>query len=303
MKCATLCAVFVVLVSFFLVSGFSQGLLIYLNIISYILPPLPLQHGNVSIQLHGQSGNLGVWLTPMPPDCTNFLKVVLYFHGNAENRASYPTELKRTVFKEECIPIVAFDYRGFGDSAGWPSEEGLQEDALDVWSWLLDGGIGMEVRPQDVILMGHSLGTGVVGHLGAHLAAEGVRPAAIVLEAPFTRISDVPVQYIPFISPEMSSAISDWIDSQLHHRFDTINRIHQFPCPVLILHSKNDRIVPSVLGERLYERAIIEGKEDIDIQLYDYGSHDDLFEYDGVVRDFFSFLDRISDEDLGGIQP
>ena len=64
--------------------------------------------------------------------------------------------------------VLAIDYRGFGDSTGTPSEPGLISDARAVWDYVI--GIGGE----EVILMGQSLGTGVVAGLAGELASEGM---------------------------------------------------------------------------------------------------------------------------------
>lgn len=61
--------------------------------------------------------------------------------------------------------VLTIDYRGFGDSGGNPTEEGLGRDARAAWNWLLDEG----AKPSDIILMGQSLGTGVAALLAANL--------------------------------------------------------------------------------------------------------------------------------------
>jgi abhydrolase domain-containing protein 12 len=77
--------------------------------------------------------------------------------------------------------VLAVDYRGFGDSSGTPSEEGLVNDARAVWDYVVQHasekngeGLGEEgVKEKDVILVGQSLGTGVVAGLAGQLAGEG----------------------------------------------------------------------------------------------------------------------------------
>lgn len=66
--------------------------------------------------------------------------------------------------------MLAVDYRGFGDSTGTPSETGLLEDARTIWDYTTIGGKGKE----GVILIGQSLGTGVVAGLAGRLAHEGM---------------------------------------------------------------------------------------------------------------------------------
>ena len=66
------------------------------------------------------------------------------------------------------VNVLAVDYRGFGDSEGHPSNQGLITDASAAWEWAINNG----AKPDD-LLVGLSLGTGVVSALGAELAREG----------------------------------------------------------------------------------------------------------------------------------
>lgn len=82
--------------------------------------------------------------------------------------------------------FIIVDYRGFADSTGTPSEEGLLTDARCAWDYLaVDKGV-----PADKIsIMAQSLGTGVASGLTSRLAAEEIQPHALILVAPFSSIS------------------------------------------------------------------------------------------------------------------
>lgn len=101
--------------------------------------------------------------------------VSLHLHGNGGNITHrYP------MFREISAAgssILALDYRGYGKSAGAPTEKGLYQDAEAAYDYLLRTGY----RPSQVILHGESMGTAVAVDLASR------RPcAAVVLEAPFT---------------------------------------------------------------------------------------------------------------------
>ncbi|KAJ3922433.1 hypothetical protein F5877DRAFT_75326 [Lentinula edodes] len=64
--------------------------------------------------------------------------------------------------------VLAVDFRGFADSTGSPSEEGLVRDARAAYEWLINSG----AKEEDIIIMGHSLGTGVGARLAAQLSKE-----------------------------------------------------------------------------------------------------------------------------------
>lgn len=79
--------------------------------------------------------------------------------------------------------MIAIDYRGFGDSTGTPFEQGLIADARAVWDYVdsLQSSKGDKVKEgegegEGVILIGQSLGTGVVSGLAGQLAQEGISP-------------------------------------------------------------------------------------------------------------------------------
>lgn len=95
---------------------------------------------------------------------------VIYFHGNAANRAApYRVSLYSALSTRLAANVLAIDYRGFGDSTGSPSESGLLADGRAAWDWLVDRGTAAD----SIVIMGHSLGTSVAALLGEQLASEG----------------------------------------------------------------------------------------------------------------------------------
>lgn len=80
--------------------------------------------------------------------------------------------------------VLVIDYRGFGDSPGTPTEDGLLTDARAAWDWLIAKG----ASPQDVLVVGHSLGTAVASGLSGSLSEEGVRFRGAVLMSPFSSL-------------------------------------------------------------------------------------------------------------------
>ena len=95
---------------------------------------------------------------------------ILFFHGNAATRAvPFRVQYCSTYATRLNANVLAIDYRGFGDSEGSPSEIGLIADARAAWDWTVRHG----ARPEDILLVGVSLGTGVISGLGAQLAKEG----------------------------------------------------------------------------------------------------------------------------------
>ncbi|XP_006745513.1 lysophosphatidylserine lipase ABHD12 [Leptonychotes weddellii] len=149
--------------------------------------------------------------------------------------------------------VVTFDYRGWGDSVGTPSERGMTYDALHVFDWI-------KARSGDnpVYIWGHSLGTGVATNLVRRLCERETPPDALILESPFTNIREeakshpfsVIYRYFPgfdwfFLDPITSSGIKFANDENVKH----------ISCSLLILHAEDDPVVPFQLGRKLYNIA------------------------------------------------
>jgi abhydrolase domain-containing protein 12 len=83
---------------------------------------------------------------------------VLYLHGNAATRA-VPTRVQiySTFSSRMQVNVLAIDYRGFAESTGYPTERGTIDDALYAIKWL----VGQGAKPEDILVIGHSLGAGI----------------------------------------------------------------------------------------------------------------------------------------------
>lgn len=108
---------------------------------------------------------------------------ILFLHGNTATRATFGRVQYYTAFTSRLqTNVLAIDYRGFGDSPGSPSQRGLATDARAAFDWLLANG----ATPQDILIVGHSLGTAVASSLAVSLSEEMIRFKGLVLMAPFT---------------------------------------------------------------------------------------------------------------------
>ncbi|KAM5305211.1 lysophosphatidylserine lipase ABHD12 isoform 2-T4 [Glossophaga mutica] len=179
--------------------------------------------------------------------------IILYLHGNAGTRGGdHRVELYK-VLSSLGYHVVTFDYRGWGDSIGTPSERGMTYDALHVFDWI-------KARSGDnpVYIWGHSLGTGVATNLVRRLCERETPPEALILESPFTNIREeakshpfsVIYRYFPgfdwfFLDPITSSGIKFANDENVKH----------ISCSLLILHAEDDPVVPFQLGRKLYNIA------------------------------------------------
>ena len=132
---------------------------------------------------------------------------ILFLHGTGGHRVT-PSRKNFYLHASSRLQanIIAIDYRGFGDSTGIPTEDGVEIDAYTAWKWILEQG----AKQEDVLVIGHSLGTNIATRLGKHLALDGSQPRGVVLLAPFSELSVLletyPILNVPILQPVMSFA-------------------------------------------------------------------------------------------------
>lgn len=164
--------------------------------------------------------------------------LVVMFAGNAGNRASRLSQLE--LFNELGCDALLFDYRGYGENDGQPSEIALIQDAQTVWKYATEE---LRIPPERVVISGESLGGGVAVALASHLCQQGQAPAALILRATFSSMVDAAAHNFWWLPVR-------WI---LIDRYPSIDRIPQVDCPRLHYHGDQDEIVPYLLGQRLFE--------------------------------------------------
>lgn len=180
--------------------------------------------------------------------------IILYLHGNAGTRGGDHRVQLYKVLSSLGYHVVAFDYRGWGDSDGSPSERGMTSDALFLYDWLKD----RRENRLPLYIWGHSLGTGVATNLVRRLCDRGSPPDALILESPFTNIREEAKSH-PFSMVYRFLPGFDWffLDaiSANNIRFASDDNVDHISCPVLILHAEDDSVVPFHLGKKLYNLA------------------------------------------------
>ncbi|HEX8287970.1 MAG TPA: alpha/beta hydrolase [Pyrinomonadaceae bacterium] len=155
--------------------------------------------------------------------------VILFSHGNAEDIGGLDSILKD--FQKSDFAVFSFDYRGYGTSEGAPTEEKAYRDIEAAYAYLINE---LKFPPEKIIAHGRSLGGAVAINLASRKKSGG-----LIVESSFVSAYRVltKIQIFPF------------------DQFQSIKRIRDVNCPVLIIHGRKDDIVPFWHGEKLYAAA------------------------------------------------
>lgn len=214
---------------------------------------------------------LSAWFIPALGVSTHEARgTVLHMHGNAQNMSahwSYAEWLPSSGFN-----LLVFDYRGYGNSQGRPDPKGIFEDAVAAIAYLRTRS---DIDTDKLCVFGQSLG-GMLAIAAAAASPQGIR--AVVAEAPihsYTALADdqMPAQQLALDDSHCASAYIDQLA----------------PIPLLLLHSRTDKVVPYSHSLQLLAAAhepkrlvTIEGGEHNDAMTPRHGTL-----YQDMLLDFF----------------
>lgn len=156
--------------------------------------------------------------------------IVVMFHGNAGTIADRLDNAK--LLHDLGLTVMLPEYRGYGDSEGKPTEEGLY---LDAHAAVVEARRRAPEWP--LIVFGRSLGGAVAIDVASKEPVDG-----LVAESTFTSLKRMAkkVVQIPFAS---LLAV---------YEFDSLRKIQDVDVPVLVIHGEQDEMIPFQMGEKLY---------------------------------------------------
>jgi fermentation-respiration switch protein FrsA (DUF1100 family) len=192
---------------------------------------------------------------------------LLFLHGNAGNISHRLDKLQ--MFHHAGLNILIIDYRGYGQSEGNPTEEGVYLDALAAYDYLK---IRLGEESEQLILYGESLG----GAVAVDLATK--RPVrALILDSTFTSIPEMAKTRFPLLPSFV-----------IKTKMDSLSKISQIGCPLLMIHSLQDEVVPFQMSEQLYTASATEEKFFLKIR----GGHNSGFlqSPEGIEKGIIDFL-------------
>lgn len=194
---------------------------------------------------------------------------LLFFHGNAGNISHRLESI--AIFHELGLNVFIIDYRGYGQSEGKVTETGTYRDAEAAWQYLTET---RKINPKQVIIFGRSLGASVAAWL-----ASKHTPSALILESGFSSVPSMAKRIYPFLPVGLLT----------YFRYDTREYIKNISCPLLLVHSKNDEIIPIDEGLEIFNAAPV-AKQFLEIR----GGHNDgfLVSRSKYVAGLGSFIDE-----------
>ena len=201
------------------------------------------------------------------------LPVVVHFHGNAGNIGDRAGRARMLIDKG--YGVLLAEYRGYGGNGGTPDEPGLIFDAKAALDFLDSQGIA----PEQIVVYGESLGSGVVVPIVMDMAFDGRHVKAVILEAPFSSAVDVGRAHYGFFP----------VGLLLKDRFESTPRISAIRAPLLLIHGEKDAVVPMKLGQKLFAAALEPKKSAWIVG----AGHSDLYKF-GAEKIVLDFLDEVS---------
>ena len=162
-------------------------------------------------------------------------RVLLFFHGNAGNISHRLDSIRQ--FLGLGLSVFIIDYRGYGQSGGRTTENGVYRDAEAAWRYLTTT---RGTSPEDIVIFGRSLGASVAAWLAARQS-----PQALIVESSFTSVPDIGQELYPWLPVR-------WLS---HLKHATLDYVRGVKCPVLVVHSRDDDIIPFHHGQKIFEAA------------------------------------------------
>ncbi len=195
---------------------------------------LPAGAESLTINAAGGHSLAAVLLRAEPAEDSGFW--ILHLHGNADSAFSVGQLRHGEQLRALGLNVLAVDYRGFGRSSGVASERHIEEDAEAAYQELIRRG----VSPRQIIIWGHSLGSGPAVFVASRHPA-----AALVLFGAYTSVPDVAADTYPYLPVRWLAGI----------HFNSLQRMRDVHMPVVIAHSVSDSIIPYHHAPQLYAAA------------------------------------------------
>lgn len=209
-----------------------------------------------NITLKNGEESLHCWLLNKPGST----KIALICHGNGGNLTNRADIMKALL--DQGLSVFIFDYQGYGKSTGSPSISKVITDAQTALNYILKE---KSYKPENIILFGESLGTGLACELSTKVKVGG-----IILLSPYYSILQLAREKLVWLNLYPDFAFN-------FPHLDNEKILSQNHPPLLIIHGMKDRLIPVANGEKLFQAAL----EPKQLVLLKNSGHNDVFLNDG----------------------
>ena len=207
----------------------------------------------------GTDGDIqSLWHDPKVPDSP----VILFLHGNAGSH--YQRIPIYQALARDGAAVLGVGYPGYGGNAGTPSETALFQTAQENYDWLIQRGI----KPNQIVMVGESLGSGVAAHLASQNDAAG-----LILVSAHSGMDELAQRQFPIFPAR-------WL---MKDRYRTIDCIGHIDMPLIWIHGTRDELIPFAMGRQLFDAA----KDSKAAYPIEKAGHNDLWQkgIDKIIRE------------------
>ncbi len=194
-------------------------------------------------------------------------KILVYFHGNAEDVGSSELDMEE-LGDLLGVHVFVVEYPGYGIYAGEPGADRVLEDAINVFDYLA---YECEWGESNIILFGRSIGTGPAVHLASHK-----RPSTLFLVSPYTSVRGI-----------VRSMLGSAMQYLVKERFNNLELIAYVHCPTMIIHGRNDTLIPYAHASALKSACT---RAPCELILNEHMDHNEASFYDDIESPFMDFI-------------
>eukprot|EP00281_Chroomonas_sp_CCMP1168_P025722 CAMPEP_0206235828 /NCGR_PEP_ID=MMETSP0047_2-20121206/13372_1 /ASSEMBLY_ACC=CAM_ASM_000192 /TAXON_ID=195065 /ORGANISM="Chroomonas mesostigmatica_cf, Strain CCMP1168" /LENGTH=574 /DNA_ID=CAMNT_0053660087 /DNA_START=184 /DNA_END=1905 /DNA_ORIENTATION=+ len=197
-----------------------------------------------------------------------------YLHGNAEDLGLSHDLLK--CFRDFLnVHVIGVEYPGYGPVPGNPCEGGVNRHTRAAFNFIIQK---LRIPPQRVIIFGRSVGTGPACNLVSLVNKSKKQVGALVLQSPYRSIRT--------LAKDLVGALGNVIMD----RFDNESAITSCTAPTLIIHGRQDELIPVKHASVLYEKCGAEAKC---LEIIDGVDHNAFHALEHIVRPMSTFMQKI----------
>jgi pimeloyl-ACP methyl ester carboxylesterase len=196
------------------------------------------RQGDTFVKEISISLNAGEVISGIRAEAENSKGSILFFHGNGELASDYIDIA--SIFRQMNVSFICVDYRGYGNSSGYPGAGSMIDDAHDIFKYVRN----LIPREKEVfIVMGRSLGSVSALEIAASYENE---IDGLIIESGFA-------QTLPLLATLGVNA--GYLGIKEEDGFDNGSKIESFSKPLLIIHATEDFLISINQAQILFDIA------------------------------------------------